>query len=148
MQPARKRGLREAAAWATVGALALLLLGLRLGLPVALLIVNGHSMEPTLEPEDLLVAVRATPGDVKPGDIVVWCSPSGHCTAHRLVAANTTTIVTKGDNDATNPVPDPPAPASWLRYRVVARIPRLAAAAALLAAAAAWLVTGRQRRPY
>lgn len=129
-----------------MAALTLLFLGNKLGLPLALLIVGGRSMEPTYMPGDLLVAVRAGPRDVKPGDVVVWCTPSGSCTVHRLVKVNSTVIVTKGDNNATNPAPDPPVPASWLKYRVVLHIPRLVAVATVAAAAAAWVAAGRKRR--
>ena len=103
-------------------------------------------MEPTYMPGDLLVAVRAGPGDVRPGDVVVWCTPSGSCTVHRLIKVNSTVIVTKGDNNATNPAPDPPVPASWLRYRVVLHIPRLVAGAAVAAAVAACAAMRRKRR--
>ncbi len=119
----------------TTMVLVVLLLGKTLRLPVALLIVTGHSMEPTLEPLDLLLAVSPSLKEPEPRDIVVWCTDSLrlHCTVHRLLEINETTIVTKGDNDKTNPAPDPPVPRTMLVYVVAARIPRLAAAAAVVA---------------
>ncbi len=135
----------EYIAYTVLAVVVLLLLGLRLGLPVALLVVGGRSMEPTYRPGDLLVAVRAGPGDVVPGDVVVWCRPGGGCTVHRLVSVNGSYIVTWGDNRATNPAPDPPVPAGWLRYRVVARVPREVVVLAVAAGLLGCVVRGRHR---
>jgi len=140
-----RAGLATVAVYAALGGLVILFLGLRLGLPVALLVVGGRSMEPTYRPGDLLVAVRAGPGDVEPGDVVVWCRPGGGCTVHRLVSVNGSYIVTWGDNRGTNPAPDPPVPASWLRYRVVARVPREAAAGAVAAGLVFYALRRRRR---
>lgn len=135
----------EYIAYTVLAVVVLLLLGLRLGLPVALLVVGGRSMEPTYRPGDLLVAVRAGPGDVVPGDVVVWCRPGGGCTVHRLVSVNGSYIVTWGDNRATNPAPDPPVPAGWLRYRVVARVPQEVVVLAVAAGLLGCVVRGRHR---
>lgn len=127
---------RSAVVYAAFGAVVLLLLGRWLNLPVAVMIVDGHSMEPTLRPGDVVVAVRCCPSCASPGDIVVWCTPFGSCTVHRLVRIEGGRLVTWGDNRATNPSPDPPVPVDWLRYCVVGRIPREAVLAAVLAAVA------------
>ena len=113
----------------------LLLLGRLLDLPVAVAIVAGHSMEPTLHYGDLIVLVRAEPRDLRVGDIVLWCRGPTSCVVHRLVAVHGGTAITKGD---ANPVPDPPVPLEAVRYRVAARIPREAYVVPLATGIIAW----------
>ena len=113
----------------------LLLMGRLLGLPVAVAIVAGHSMEPTLHYGDLIVLVKTGPRELRVGDIVLWCRGPTSCVVHRLVAVHGATAITKGD---ANPAPDPPVPLDAIRYRVVARIPREAYVAPLVLGVALW----------
>ncbi len=110
--------LRRLAAY-TLLALVVALAAARLyGGPVALIVVAGRSMEPTMRFGDVALAVR---GGFKPGDIVVWCTGPFSCVVHRLLEIRGETAITKGD---ANPVPDPPVPLRLVEYRVVAVIPR------------------------
>lgn len=98
----------------------LLFSGSFLNLPVALFIVAGKSMEPTLKVGDLVLAVDREP---EVGDIVGICGDElklKRCTVHRLVGYRDGEPITKGDN---NPAPDP-AGLGEIRYKVVLRIPR------------------------
>ena len=99
-------------------ALLALVLGRLAGLPVAVVMVSGRSMEPSLRLGDLVVAVRSGFGV---GDVVIWCTSPTYCVVHRVVNVTDGLIVTKGDN---NPVPDAPVPRGLVRYRVVLTIPR------------------------
>jgi len=149
--PEAPRGRNRSIAGLLLAAsLATLLLGKALQLPIAIVIVNGHSMEPTLKPLDILVVIDPALKEPKPGDIVVWCVDSLrlHCTVHRLIKINDTIIVTKGDNNKTNPAPDPPLPADALAYVVAARIPRQIVALAAAASAAPLLARRLLRRPW
>ena len=86
--------------------------------PVALVVVAGRSMEPSLRLGDVALAVK---GGYRPGDVVVWCTGPFSCVVHRLIAVEDSIAITKGD---ANPAPDPPVPLRLVRYKVVAVIPR------------------------
>ena len=127
MRRGRQRGLAVAAAVVLTAAVAV---GARATFGV--LVVDGGSMRPALEPADLLV-VQRHPGLVSPGDIVVvphagW--PAG--IAHRVTAlAGGGLLSLKGD---ANPVPDrDPVPVGDVLGRVIMQVPtgRLARAVAV-----------------
>jgi signal peptidase I len=118
---------RRVALYAAVLILVLLFSGKLIGLPVALVIVYGSSMWPTLKTFDLLVALspRLTGERVKVGDIVIYCMPgtwNTACTVHRVISIRDGVVVTKGDAVE---YPDPPVRLSDVKYVVVARVPRL-----------------------
>jgi len=92
----------------------LLFIGRLVGFPVAIIIVSGRSMEPTLRVGDIVVGVKEP---FKVGDIVIWCAGPTYCVVHRVVELRDSIVVTKGDN---NPAPDPPVPESLVKYRVIA----------------------------
>ncbi len=117
----------------TAAVLLLLALARLLDLPVALAIVAGRSMEPTLRPGDMVVLAK---GDIEPGDIVLWCTGPTSCTIHRLINLSRGVAVTKGD---ANPAPDPPIPAQLIKYRAVFVVPRELVAVVAVAAAIPWL---------
>ena len=96
----------------------LLFIGRVVGFPVAVIIVSGRSMEPTLEVGDIVVGVKSA---YSVGDIVIWCASPTYCVVHRVIEISNRTVVTKGDN---NPSPDPPIPRSLVKYRVVTVIRR------------------------
>ena len=108
----------------------LLLMGKALGLPVALFLVSGTSMTPTLQPGDVVVGVwPSLHGGVHVGDIVVYCLPGPvvhtSCIVHRVVeirqVGREVLVVTKGDALRH---PDPPVSLDRIKYVIVARIPR------------------------
>ncbi len=56
-----------------------------------LAVVRGHSMLPLLQEGDLVVLVKASPNEIKPGDIIIYrtsCSATGYI-VHRVIAVNT-----------------------------------------------------------
>lgn len=109
---------RSSVWWLLFAAVTILMLGRVLGSPVALILVSGRSMEPTLHVGDIVVGIR---GLFKPGDIVVWCSSLTYCVIHRVINVSDGEVVLKGDNNA---FPDPPVRKEEVRYRVLGVIPR------------------------
>ncbi len=95
-----------------------LFMGRIIGFPVAIVIVSGRSMKPTLLVGDVVIGVKAS---FKVGDIVVWCVSPTYCVIHRVIKISGKYVTTKGDN---NPMPDPPVPASFVKYKVIYVIPR------------------------
>ncbi len=74
---------------------------------------NPSSMSPTIDYADAVVVYKASFDSLEVGDIIVFKDPRGVPTTviHRVVAVNTsgsaTFLLTKGDNDLTNPTIDP-----------------------------------------
>jgi len=101
-------------------------------------------MYPTLKPGDIVVVEKiASPAEIRPGMIVVWCTAPHSCVIHRVVEViDEKAVVTKGD---ANPAPDPPVPLRSVEYRAVYVIPRLVYLAPL-AAAVAYDIAGAARR--
>jgi len=99
-----------------------------LATPVPIVSVTSSSMLPTLHPGDLVVAV--SPSEIEEGDIVIY---EAHCAVlprediiHRVIEINGTMLTTKGDNNLTNPVPDPcPVPLEYVKGKVLIAIPLL-----------------------
>jgi signal peptidase len=90
-----------------LGVLAVALLVLMALGYVTLAVIEGTSMEPTLQTGDVVVVVRGVkPGELSVGDIVVYRRGSS-LIIHRVVSLGPSGIVTKGDN---NWAPDPPVP--------------------------------------
>ena len=81
---------------------------------VRIAVVEGISMEPTLHTGDMVFLEKKAPGDIRPGDIVVY-KGRGRYIIHRVIrvfkynyhGSLETCYVVKGDN---NPVPDPGFP--------------------------------------
>jgi signal peptidase I len=126
--------LRRIALYALGLVIILLFSGKLMGLPIALVMVYGSSMEPSLKSFDLLVAVspHIIGRGVKVGDIVMYCirgTLNTACIVHRVVEVRDGVVVTKGDAVK---VPDPPVRLNDIRYIVVARVPRLYIAALLV----------------
>jgi len=88
--------------------------------PYSLNVVVGHSMQPTLKPGDLVLGVATWATGFGPGDVVVCNHPSRGLLVHRVVSIEGGLVTVKGDLSL---APDPPAPASSVRYRVVASAP-------------------------
>lgn len=84
--------------------LALNLLGI-----VTLAVVEGKSMEPTLQTGDLVLVVKVSPENIRVGDVIVYKKPDGTFIIHRVIKIknvdNQFYYVTQGDN---NPIPDGP----------------------------------------
>ena len=69
-----------------------------------LVVVEGNSMLPTLHNGDLVLIYKPGPGDIKPGDIIVYRSPSQNkLVIHRVIEVNRCgpqyCYITKGDNN-------------------------------------------------
>lgn len=95
-----------------------LLLTLKMApVPAGVYIVASSSMEPALDPFDIIVVNGK---DIHVGDVVVWCISPLFCVAHRVVEIRGPEIITKGD---ANPFHDPPIPYESVKGKVVARIP-------------------------
>lgn len=95
------------AAEVVLGVLAVVLLVLMALGYVTLAVVEGTSMEPTLQTGDVVVVIKGVkPGELSVGDIVVYRRGSS-LIIHRVVSVGHSGIVTKGDN---NWAPDPPVP--------------------------------------
>jgi hypothetical protein len=62
-------------------------------------IYNGKSMLPTFRPGQLLY-VRPVLAEPKLGDVVVFPSPDGGYTVHRVVAVNGVVLTTRGDHNS------------------------------------------------
>jgi len=126
-----KRLIRELKDFLLAFVLAFLIykgLGIALATPIPLTSVTSISMLPSLHPGDLVVVLGV--GSPKVGDIVVY---SADCPAlpkgdviHRVIEVNETHLITKGDNDLTNPMPDPcPVRREQVKGKVVFAIPVL-----------------------
>ncbi len=76
---------------------------------VTLAVVEGKSMEPTLQTGDLVLVIRVSPEDIHVGDIIVYKKPDGTFIIHRVIKVKHVDdqfyYVTQGDN---NPIPDGP----------------------------------------
>ncbi|MCS7099492.1 MAG: signal peptidase I [Sulfolobales archaeon] len=78
---------------------------------VALAVVEGTSMEPTLQPGDLVIIVkRVSPREISVGDVIVY-RRGRNLIIHRVIKVEGSTLITKGDN---NWLPDAP-----ISYQVV-----------------------------
>jgi len=119
----------------------ILFIGRVFWLPVALFIVTGSSMLPAYRAGDVVLGVATYIAGYGIGDTVVWYATFIHGTIHRVYSIYAGYVVTKGDN---NPMPDPPVPASFVKYRVVHRIPREVWASIVVALLA--LLTYRKRK--
>ncbi len=105
MRAARIRRAIAAAVEVAVAAAVLSLVALILLNYIALAVVEGRSMEPTLQPGDLIVIVkRISPKDIAVGDVVVY-RRGGTLIIHRVIRIEGDALITKGDN---NWLPDPP----------------------------------------
>lgn len=95
--------IRHALAIAAVACFAIGIWPVALGGASSLVLVTGHSMEPTFRDGDL---VWAWAGQPAVGDVVVYTPPEldGARGVHRVIADDGSGWVTQGDN---NPVPDP-----------------------------------------
>ena len=104
------------------------LLGIALATPVPIVSVTSNSMRPSLHPGDLALVVNAS--KLRVGEIVVYAADCPllprEDVIHRVVEINGSMIVTKGDNNATNPVPDPcPVRVEQVKGKIVFAIPLL-----------------------
>ncbi len=106
-----------------------LFMGKTLGLPVAIMLVSGDSMKPTLNPLDLVLCVHPSlRGGVSTGNIVVVILPGNDWRTtgviHRVVKIYEVNgvkyIVARGDNVKYN---DPPVPLGNVKYVVIGRAP-------------------------
>jgi signal peptidase I len=74
---------------------------------------NPSSMSPTIDYADAVMVYKTSFDSIEVGDIIVFKDPRGVPTTvvHRVVAVNTsgsaTFLLTKGDNNLTNPTIDP-----------------------------------------
>lgn len=88
-----------------IGVLLLTLIALVLLDYITLAVVEGTSMEPTLQSGDLVIVIkRVSLRDIEVGDIVVY-RRGGTLIIHRVIRIEGDTLITKGDN---NWLPDPP----------------------------------------
>ncbi len=114
----KKRLGAIAEAIVTIVVLAIVLLSL--AKIVMFAVVEGKSMEPTLQTGDLVFVVKTSPKDLKVGDVVVYRKPSGEYVIHRIIkivkVGNMLDVETKGDN---NFIADGVIPVNWIVGKVV-----------------------------
>lgn len=60
--------------------------------------VDGDSMMPLVQPGDVMLVEPVLGADLRRGDVVAICRPSGDVVTHRVVALRDDGYVTKGDN--------------------------------------------------
>ncbi len=75
------------------------------------MVVVSSSMEPTIKPGDIIVVKKVNIEDIKVGDIIVYKNPyTQKEIVHRVIYKGKkygkVYLITKGDNDKTNPLPD------------------------------------------
>jgi len=115
----------------TVAAVVLSVVGIYLGLQIALatttpwVAVASGSMSPALEVGDLVIVQGVPPTSIQVGDIIVFDSPQGSRTIHRVIRMQTlpngtTQFKTKGD---ANPNEDDWIQEQYVHGRVLYRIP-------------------------
>jgi len=104
-----------------LGVVLLLMVGRLIWFPAALFIVTGSSMLPAYRTGDLVLGVATYVAGYSVGDVVVWYATYTHGVIHRVINVSENYVVTKGDN---NPLPDPPVPKAWVKYRALLQIPR------------------------
>ncbi len=104
-------------------------LGIVLGTSDPIVTVVSNSMDPTLHVGDLLILKGVDPNNIQEGMIVVYENPElgGRLVVHRVYEVYPDgTFRTKGDNNVTNPRPDPwIVKPSEVKGVVVFRIPYL-----------------------
>ncbi len=72
---------------------------------ITLAVVEGTSMEPTLQSGDLVIVIKKVSAeDINVGDVIVY-RRGGTLIIHRVLRVEDDTLITKGDN---NWLPDPP----------------------------------------
>ncbi len=86
-------------------------LSLALNVSKPLMVVVSSSMEPTIKPGDIVIVKGIDISEVKVGDIIVFRNPyTNRDVVHRVVYKGIKNgkiyLITKGDNDKTNPFPD------------------------------------------
>ncbi len=83
-------------------------------------VVEGKSMEPTLQTGDLVFVVKTSPMSIHVGDVVVYRKPSDEFVIHRAIKVfkigKEVVLITKGDN---NLIPDGQIPAEWVVGKVI-----------------------------
>ena len=75
-----------------------------------LAVIEGRSMEPTLNTGDIVFMIPVSdPREISVGDVIVFKRPNGELIIHRVIEIKIYKdiyyYITKGDN---NPIPDPP----------------------------------------
>jgi signal peptidase len=114
----KKRLGAIAEVFVTVAILIIILLSL--AKIVMFAVVEGKSMEPTLQTGDLVFVIKTSPTDLKVGDVVVYRKPSGEFVIHRIIrivkVGSMLDVETKGDN---NFIADGEIPVNWIVGKVV-----------------------------
>ena len=77
--------------------------------------VTGASMLPAIWPGDMVTVRRYNPGELRPGQIVLY-RREGTLTAHRIQQVSPTHLITRGDSV---PACDPPVAAAGIVGQVV-----------------------------
>jgi len=116
-----------------------LVLWRHLGLPLCVGVVSGSSMEPTIPPGSVVVGVR---GEPRVGSVVVF-DRGGRLVVHRVVHANSTHVVTRGDACVED---DPPTPVEDVLCVVVFHVRSEAVALAAVATIGAWYLAKNLRK--
>ncbi|MEM4922733.1 MAG: S26 family signal peptidase [Sulfolobales archaeon] len=133
------RVARALASIAVLSAVLCLVLWRHLGLPLCVGVVSGSSMEPTIPPGSVVVGVRGDPGI---GSVVVF-DRGGRLVVHRVVHANSTHVVTRGDACVED---DPSTPVEDVLCVVVFHVRGEAVALAAVAAIGGWYLAKNLRK--
>jgi signal peptidase len=124
-EPAHKSG-SVGTPWVLISVLVVFFLWFNNGLfGVRPTLISGISMEPAINPGDIVITREVTPSEVKTGDVVLF-SDENHSILHRVVSIQTgggsSTFLTKGDNVEKM---DDPWQAHQLKGKLVLVIPKL-----------------------
>ena len=68
--------------------------------------LEGRSMEPTLSSDNYFYIKKEVPESNLYGKIIAYQASDGGYVMHRVIEDSGYTLVTKGDNPVTNPIPD------------------------------------------
>ncbi|MEB3758259.1 MAG: signal peptidase I [Desulfurococcales archaeon] len=121
--------------------LLLLIIARAIHFPIAVFLVSGQSMYPVLKTGDLVVGEAVYLSGFHVGDIVVWYRTFSYGVIHQVITIRNGIVVTKGVN---NIAPDPPVPSSYVKYKIILKIPRTVWIPSILALAS-WYVFIRRR---
>ncbi|PIE76973.1 MAG: signal peptidase I [Clostridiales bacterium] len=123
-----KRQIREAESplgMAVVYTFSILIIWFAVGVfPVFPTVIMTGSMEPLIEPGDVVIVQRVNPKTIETGDIIQF-QATGYSVVHRVVAKRDQAFTTKGDNN--NAIDGKPVAFADVKGKYMFHIPKLGA---------------------